>query len=45
MGSGSTAIAALKCGRKFVGYDIDPEYIKLCEERVTPFKLQMGLGI
>jgi len=45
MGSGSTAIAALKCGRKFVGYDIDPEYIKLCEERVTPFNLQMRLRI
>jgi site-specific DNA-methyltransferase (adenine-specific) len=28
MGSGSTAIAALKSDRKFIGYDIDPEYIK-----------------
>lgn len=44
MGSGSTAIAALKSGRKYVGYDIDPSYIKLAEERIAPYKLQIGLG-
>lgn len=45
MGSGSTAIAALKSDRKYVGYDIDLEYIKLSEERIAPYKLQMSLGI
>lgn len=40
MGSGSTAIAALKSGRKYVGYDINPEYIRLAEERIRPYKLQ-----
>ncbi len=45
MGSGSTAIAALKSGRKYVGYEIDPTYIKLAEERIAPYKLQMSLGI
>lgn len=45
MGSGSTAVAALKSDRKYVGYDVDPEYVKLAEERVTPYKLQMSLGI
>lgn len=45
MGSGSTAIAALKSDRKYVGYDIDPEFVKLTEERVAPYKLQMSLGI
>lgn len=39
MGSGSTAIAALKSERKYVGYDIDPEYVKLAEARVAPYKL------
>jgi site-specific DNA-methyltransferase (adenine-specific) len=34
MGSGSTAIAALKAGRKFVGYENNPEYVKLAEERI-----------
>jgi site-specific DNA-methyltransferase (adenine-specific) len=45
MGSGSTAIAALKSGRKYVGYEIDPMYIKLAEERIVPYKLQMEFGI
>jgi site-specific DNA-methyltransferase (adenine-specific) len=45
MGSGSTAIAALKSDRKYVGYDINPEYVKLTNERVEPYKLQMSLGI
>jgi site-specific DNA-methyltransferase (adenine-specific) len=34
MGSGQTAIAALKAKRKFVGYDIDKKYCKLAEERI-----------
>ena len=34
MGSGSTAIAALKSDRSYIGYDIDPEYVKLAEERI-----------
>jgi site-specific DNA-methyltransferase (adenine-specific) len=34
MGSGSTAIAALKSERRYVGYEIDTEYIKLAEERI-----------
>jgi site-specific DNA-methyltransferase (adenine-specific) len=45
MGSGSTAIAALKSERKYIGYDIDPEYIQLCEDRLAPYKQQMRLDI
>jgi site-specific DNA-methyltransferase (adenine-specific) len=45
MGSGSTAIAALKSDRKYVGYEIDPEYIKLAERRIAPHKLQLSIGI
>lgn len=45
MGSGSTAIAALKSNRKYVGYEIDPAYVKLAEERIAPYRLQLGLGI
>ncbi|URA09205.1 DNA-methyltransferase [Thermospira aquatica] len=36
MGSGTTAIAAIKSDRKFVGYEISQEYIKLAEERLKP---------
>jgi site-specific DNA-methyltransferase (adenine-specific) len=41
MGSGSTAIAALKAGRKYVGYEVDPAYIKLAEKRIASYKLQI----
>jgi DNA modification methylase len=34
MGSGSTAVAALNCKRHFVGYEIDPVYVQLCNERI-----------
>jgi len=34
MGSGTTAIAALKSDRKFIGYEINNDYIKLAEKRI-----------
>jgi DNA modification methylase len=34
MGSGTTAIAALKADRKYIGYENDPEYVKRAEERI-----------
>ena len=45
MGSGSTAIAALKSDRKYVGYDTNTEYIMLAEDRIAPIKNQLSLGI
>jgi site-specific DNA-methyltransferase (adenine-specific) len=35
MGSGQTAVAALNNGRNFVGYEIDPDYVHLAEERIA----------
>lgn len=37
MGSGQTALAAIKTNRQFVGYEIDPEYVKLAEKRINEF--------
>ena len=34
VGSGTTAIAAIKSGRKFLGIDIDPEYCELATKRI-----------
>ena len=34
MGSGSTGIAALKTGRRYVGYDISEEYARLSQQRI-----------
>ena len=44
MGSGSTAVAALKSDRNYFGYDNDAEYIKLAEARIASHKLQLSLG-
>ena len=33
VGSGSTGVAAKRLGRRFVGYDLDPEYIGIAEAR------------
>jgi site-specific DNA-methyltransferase (adenine-specific) len=35
MGSGSTALAALKAGRRYIGYETNPEYVKLAEQRIA----------
>lgn len=40
MGSGQTAIAALKSERNYIGYDISKEYIELAEKRIAAFKDQ-----
>ncbi len=38
MGSGQTALAALKAGRHFVGYELSPDYCKLAERRIQKRK-------
>ena len=38
MGSGTTAIAALKNGRHYVGYDTDPEYVAIAGKRISDYK-------
>jgi DNA modification methylase len=35
MGSGTTAVAAVRSGRHFVGYDTDPTYVEAAEKRVA----------
>jgi DNA modification methylase len=38
MGSGQTALAALKAGRHFVGYEISGEYVELASSRIQNSK-------
>jgi modification methylase len=45
MGSGTTAIAALQAERKYIGYENDPEYVRLAEERIAAWKQERGLKI
>lgn len=35
LGSGSTAVAAVRTGRRYVGYDTDPTYIEIAKDRVA----------
>jgi len=42
MGSGQTAIAAVKTHRHYVGYDINEEYTKLAERRIKEFSLHFN---
>ncbi len=42
IGSGQTAIAAVKTGRRYIGYELDREYAKLSERRVRAFVKDSG---
>ena len=35
MGSGSTALAAKKLNRKYIGYEINKDFVELSEKRLT----------
>ena len=38
MGSGTTAVAALKSGRNFTGFDTNENYLDLAEQRLLPYR-------
>lgn len=42
MGSGSTLVAAELLGRRYVGYDLDPAYVRLAAERVAQARRETG---
>lgn len=41
MGSGQSAIAAIKTKRHYIGYEINEEYVKLAESRIEKFKHEL----
>ncbi len=34
MGSGTTAIASMRTGRNYIGFELDEEYYKVAEQRI-----------
>ena len=38
VGSGSTAVAALRSGRRYVGFDVDPKYVRKARKRLAEEK-------
>jgi len=43
MGSGTTGVAAVRSGRRFIGIEIDPEYFDISVERIRKEQEQMTL--
>lgn len=43
MGSGTTAIAALRHDRKYIGIDVAPEYCEMAEKRIQEEKKQLKI--
>lgn len=43
MGTGSTAEAAIRAGRRFIGSEMSKDYVKIAEERLDPFLRQLTL--
>jgi DNA modification methylase len=43
MGAGTTAEAALRTDRRYVGFDLDPAYVALAEERVAKVRAERGI--
>jgi len=45
MGSGTTGVACMQTGRKFIGIEIDPTYYAIAEKRIRAAEAQLLLGI
>ena len=43
MGSGTTGVAAIQLGRRFIGCEINPAYYAIAEKRIAQAALQPGL--
>lgn len=44
MGSGTTAVAAVQAHRRFVGYEIVPEYVELAHRRIQQARKEVNTG-
>lgn len=44
MGSGSTAVACKQCGRNYIGFEIDPKYYEVCQNRLSETKKEEKIG-
>lgn len=42
-GSGTTGVVAYKLGRKFIGSELNPEYVEIANRRLEPLLAQGGL--
>lgn len=45
MGSGTTGVVALRLGRKFIGIELNPDYIKIAENRLSGVERDVSLDM
>ena len=45
MGSGTTGVAAVQLGRRFIGCEIDPVYFAIAEKRIKKAQMQIRMDI
>jgi len=43
MGSGTTGVAAVRLGRKFIGIEIERKYFEVAKQRIVEEKRQMRM--
>ena len=43
MGSGTTALACVESNRNFIGFEINPDYVKLSKKRIKDIEVQNKL--
>lgn len=43
MGAGTTAVVAIKLMRRFIGFELNPDYCEMAERRILPYKMQQKL--
>lgn len=43
MGSGTTALACIKLGRRYLGFELEPEFCRLAEQRITDLRPACGV--
>jgi len=43
MGSGTTGVACVQTGRKFIGIEIDPGYFEIAKKRIMEAQAQIRL--
>lgn len=45
MGSGTTGVACVQTGRKFIGIEIDPDYFEIAKKRIETAQLQIRMEL
>ena len=45
MGSGTTAVVAKRLGRKYIGFELNPDYIKICNKRLSEVEIPLNVGL